>query len=77
MTALTRYQTDKIEADREAEYLRVVSRNTPARARHLIRRWLSGLPGGTNQAYRAMAWLQWTGDADGDAQRAVDEYFAN
>lgn len=77
MTDLTRYQRDLIEAAREAEYQRVVSRNTPARARHLIRRWLAALPDGANHGYRAMAWLQWTGNAEADAQRAVDDYFAN
>jgi len=56
----------------EAEYARVLADNPKARARHLLFVW----SGERNLAWRMEDYLTFTGNAEADAQRALNEYWA-
>lgn len=59
-------------SDYEAEsYARVLANVPAARARHLLYKW----SGERNLAWRIEAYLVMTGDAEGDAQRAINRYW--
>ena len=60
-------------ADYEAEsYARVLANNPAARARHLLYVW----SGSRNLAWRMERYLVFTGDAERDAQRALNVYWS-